>query len=144
MPIGPQEADWNAATIADLRAHGGQVTTGRLAGSNLLILTSVGATTGLFRSAPVGYTMDGARYVLVGSNYGGPTDPAWVRNVEQNPLVTVEAGGARFEARATVHEGQERRRLLDAHIAAIPTFGKYEATAGRPLPVVTLERLDPS
>ena len=142
MPIGPQEAAWNAATIADLRAHDGQVTTGPLAGSNLLIMTTVGATSGLPRTVPVGYTMDEARYVLVGSNSGGPTDPAWVRNVQRNALVTVEAGGAMFEARATVQEGQEWRRLLDAHIAAIPIFGRYEAMAGRALPVVTLERLE--
>jgi deazaflavin-dependent oxidoreductase (nitroreductase family) len=143
MPTGPQEAAWNAAMIADLRAHGGQVTTGPLAGSNLLILTSRGATSGLLRTAPVGYTMDDDRYVLVGSNSGGPADPAWVRNVQRNPLVTVEAGGDRFEARATVQEGLEWRRLLDAHIAAIPIFGRYEGMAGRALPVVTLERLDP-
>ena len=142
MPIGPEEAAWNATLIADLREHGGQVTTGRLAGSRLLVLTTLGARSGLPHASPLGYSRDGNRYVVVGSNNGRPTDPAWVRNIAVNPVVTVELGTARFQARATVQEDQERRRLLDAHIAAIPIFGKYEEMAGRALPVVTLEPVD--
>ena len=45
------------------------------------------------------------------------------------------------KARATVTEGAERRRLLDAHQAAIPIFLKYESMTERELPVVALERL---
>ena len=141
MPIGPEEAAWNASTIADLRDHAGQITSGRLAGSKLLLLTTIGAKTGTSRTTPLGYTRDDDRYVVVGSNSGGPTDPEWVRNVKVNPMVTVEVGGTTFEARATVEDGPERRRLLDGHIAAIPIFARYESMAGRTLPVVALERV---
>ena len=57
--------------------------------------------------------------------------------------MTVEVGEDTFQARATVTEGPERRRLLDAHIAANPIFARYEQMTDRELPVVTLERLDP-
>jgi hypothetical protein len=50
-------------------------------------------------------------------------------------------GDETFQARATIVEGDERRRLLDAHIAAIPMFGKYEQMTDRELPVVALERI---
>ena len=141
MPMEPEEAAWNATTIADFREHSGQITIGRLAGANVLLLTALGAKTGRPQTLPLGYSMDGDRYVVVGSNSGGPKDPAWVRNVQVNPVATVEVGNTRFEARATVHEGQEWRRLLDSHIAAIPFFATHEQTVDRALPVVTLEPL---
>ena len=142
MPIGPKEVAGNAATIADFREHAGQITAGPLAGSNLLLLTSQGASSGSPQTNPLGYSMDGNRYVVVGSNSGRAQNPAWVRNIELNPMVTIEIGGGRVEARASVQEGADRRRLLDSHIVAIPIFARYEAMAGRPLPVVTLEPLE--
>lgn len=140
MPIDAREAAWNATMIADFRAHGGAITSGPLAGSNLLLLTSTGAKTRKPQVAPLGYTMDGDRYVVVGSNSGRPQNPEWLRNIQANRLVTVEVGGEQIQAAATVTTGAERRRLLDAHIAAIPIFADYEAKAGRDLPVVTLAR----
>jgi deazaflavin-dependent oxidoreductase (nitroreductase family) len=142
MPVSDQEAAWNQSIIADLRAHGGQVTQGPLAGSNLLLMTSTGAKSGLPRTTPIGYTRDGDRYVLVGSNSGLDTQPAWVANVRANPDVEAEVGTETFRATATIAEGSERRRLLDAHIAAIPIFGRYEQMTARQLPVIVLSRVD--
>jgi deazaflavin-dependent oxidoreductase (nitroreductase family) len=142
MPIGSEEVAWNESTITDFRAHGGQITAGPLAGSNLLLLTTRGATSGQTRTIPLGYSRDRNRYVVVASNSGRPTDPAWVRNIGVEPTVSVEVGSTRFQARAVVQTGEERRRLLDSHIVAIPIFARYEEMAGRSLPVVTLEPLD--
>jgi deazaflavin-dependent oxidoreductase (nitroreductase family) len=141
MPIDDRETSWNASTIADFRAHDGAITIGPLAGSNILLMTSTGARTGQPHVAPLGYTRDGERYVVVGSNSGRPANPEWLRNIEAQPSVTVEVGTERFQAIATVAAGEGRRRLLDAHIAAIPIFGRYEQMAGRQLPVVTLTRV---
>lgn len=141
MPIQPGEVAWNEAIIADFRAHGGQISQGPLAGANLVLLTSIGAKSGAARTSPVGYTRDGERYVLVGSNSGGPTNSAWVANVRLHPEVSVEVGAEKFRARATVTEGAERRRLFDAHATAIPAFAKYELMTERELPVVVLDRL---
>jgi len=137
----PEEAAWNEALIADFHAHGGQITLGRLAGASMLVMTSVGARTGLPRTCPLGYHRDGASYVLVGSNSGLPEQPEWVANVAKNPIVTIEVGTEKFQARARVTEGSERRRLLDDRIAAVPIFGDYERKAKRELPVVVLERI---
>ena len=141
MPIDPTEAEWNSTLIADLRANDGTVTMGRLAGSSLVVLTTVGARTGEPRLSPLGFSRDGERYVVVGSNSGRDEDPAWVRNVAVNPIVTVEIGGRTHRARATVQDGAERRRLLDGHIRKIPILAQYESMTSRPLPVVTLEVL---
>ncbi len=138
MPIDTGERSWNANMAAELRANDGNVTSGPLAGSDLLLLTSIGAKSGANRVSPLGYSRDGDRYVVVGSNSGRDWSPAWVRNVEANPEVSVEVGGESFKARATIETGPERRRLLDAHIAKLPIFAKYETMTDRPLPVVAL------
>ena len=138
MPIDTTEAAWNAKLTADLRANAGKVTSGPLAGSELLLLTSIGAKSGEPRVSPLGFSQDGDRFTVVASNSGRDWNPAWVTNIKANPEVTVEVGGEAFSARARLETGPERRRLLDAHIARIPIFGRYETMTDRPLPVVTL------
>jgi deazaflavin-dependent oxidoreductase (nitroreductase family) len=138
----PEETAGNDALVADFRAHGGQITQGRLAGAAMLLMTSIGAKTGLPRMCPLGYDRDGESYVVVGSNSGRDEQPEWLANITKDPIVTVEVGTEKFQARSRATEGSERRRLLDARIAAIPIFGDYERKAKRELPVIVLKRID--
>jgi len=125
--------------IADMRDHGGAVTTGRLAGHPLLIMTSRGAKTGEPRRAILTWSRDGGDYVIAGTAGGSKTDPGWLPNVRANAVVTVEAEGrAPFEARASVVEGAERDRLWDQHVAALPHFAAYPEQTGRVIPMVRL------
>jgi deazaflavin-dependent oxidoreductase (nitroreductase family) len=142
MPIPDSEVTWNENHVADFRAHGGQVTEGPLKGSNLLLMTSIGAKSGEPRVTPLGYTRDGERWVVVGSNSGFDHDPAWVANIRSTPIVTIEVGTERFAARATITTGAERERLWASHTAAIPAFGRYEQMTARQIPVVTFERTE--
>ena len=79
--------------------------------------------------------------MIVGSNSGGPTHPAWLANLQADPEVTVEVGTETFRARAVVTSGAERRRLFDAHAAVMPGFAEYQKKTDRELAVVTLERI---
>jgi deazaflavin-dependent oxidoreductase (nitroreductase family) len=135
------ETSWNDQIIADFHEHAGQITQGRLAGANLLLMTSIGATSGEPRIAPLGYTRDGDRYVVVGSNSGLPRQPAWLANIRANPIVSVEVGVETFQGRATITTGDERQRLWAAHVKAIPHFATYEQMTERELQVVTIERV---
>ena len=128
--------------IADMRSHGGRITTGPMAGRPLMLLTTRGAKTGLERSAIVTYTRDGGRYVIAASKSGAPTNPAWFYNLQANPLVTAEAGGETFSARATVASGAERDRLWDQHSTERPEFREYPNLTTRVIPVILLDRLD--
>jgi deazaflavin-dependent oxidoreductase (nitroreductase family) len=140
MPIPTSEVVWNETHVADFRAHGGRITQGPLEGANVLLLTSTGVKSGEPRLTPLGYTRDGDRWVVVGSNSGYAHDPAWVANIRSEPQVVVEVGTETFPAIARVTTGEERQRLWDAHKAAIPVFARYETMTERELPVVTLER----
>ena len=133
--------NWNETIIADFRANGGQITVGRLAGASMLLMTTTGAKTGEPRTAPVGYHREGDSYIVVGSNAGRDEQPAWLANVRKNPLVTVEVGTEKFQARARITEGAERSRLLDDRIAAVPQFGDYQKMTARELPVLVLDRV---
>jgi deazaflavin-dependent oxidoreductase (nitroreductase family) len=132
---------FNETLIDDFRAHGGKVTSGPFVGRSLLLLTTTGARTGASRTAPVVYTRDGDRYVIVASKGGAPTNPAWYANLVANPIVTVEVGEETFQARATVVSGAERDRLYAQHALAYPNFLDYQQRTSRVIPVVRLERL---
>jgi deazaflavin-dependent oxidoreductase (nitroreductase family) len=134
-------AGFTNALVADLRANGGKATSGPFLGRNLLLLTTIGARSGESRLAPLAYSRDGDRIVIVASKGGAPTNPAWYLNLLANPVVTVELGGETFQARATVAEGGERDRLYAAHAAEHPAFKDYQHKTTRRIPVIWLDRV---
>jgi deazaflavin-dependent oxidoreductase (nitroreductase family) len=133
-------SDFNQALIEDMRAHGGQPTSGPFVGRQVLILTTTGAKTGAVRSTPLAYSREGDAFVIVASKGGADTNPAWYANLLAHPVATVEVGGQTFRARARVTEGQERRRLYDQHASIHPGFRDYEQKTTRVIPVVVLTR----
>ncbi len=135
-------AEMTRALIADLRAHGGEVTAGPFKGRPVLLLTTTGAKSGQKRLAPLVYSRDGDRYVVAASKGGSPAHPSWYANLVANPTVTLEVGGETFEARATITEGAERDRLWAAQVAEHPNFADYQQRTSRVIPVVVFERLE--
>jgi deazaflavin-dependent oxidoreductase (nitroreductase family) len=109
--------------------------------SPVLLLTTKGARTGEERVNPLNFSRDGDRYIVMASKGGSSTHPDWYHNLLAHPVVTVEADGERFSARATVSEGAERQRLLKIHTSAMPFFAGYERRVKRrQIPVIALER----
>jgi deazaflavin-dependent oxidoreductase (nitroreductase family) len=132
--------DFNQTLIDDLRAHRGQATSGPFVGRPVLILTTTGAKSGLRRSTPLAYSLDGGDHVIAASKGGSPTHPAWYHNLVAHPRVTVEVGGETFQATAKVADPVERRRLYDQHASYFPGFKEYELRTERVIPVITLVR----
>jgi deazaflavin-dependent oxidoreductase (nitroreductase family) len=138
----PDYAAFTRALIEEHRANGGKLVSGPFKDRAVLLLHTVGAKTGEPRIAPVVFSRDGDRYVVVGSNRGAPTNPGWYANILANPEVTVEAEGDTFKARAHVEaEGPERDRLWAAHKTLYPNFADYETMATRVIPAISLERI---
>lgn len=127
----------NAKLIKEIRENGGRVSAGM---GPVLLITTTGAKTGLERTTPVLYTKDDGRIVIVGSQGGAPTHPAWIHNMRANPNVTVEVDGEKFVATAHIAEGAERDRLFANRVAEMPDFAEYQSRTERVIPVVTLER----
>ena len=127
--------------IDQFRANGGRILRGVFAGRTLLLLTTTGARSGRSLTKPLGFTRDGARYVVIASKGGAPSNPAWYHNLEANPMVTIEVQGERFDARASVAHGTERERLFAQQAAQMPVFARYQDMTTREIPVVVLERI---
>jgi deazaflavin-dependent oxidoreductase (nitroreductase family) len=58
-----------------------------------------------------------------------------------NPQVTVEVETERVPAVARLAEGAERERLWAEEVALVPKFAEFQASSGRQVPVVVLERV---
>jgi deazaflavin-dependent oxidoreductase (nitroreductase family) len=124
--------------INDMREHGGVISSGPMAGTRLLVLTTAGARTGERRRALVFFSKDGADYIIAGTASGATRDPAWLHNLEANPTPSVEVDGSQFEALATIAEGAERERLWQQHLAVQPQLAEHAEQAGRTIPIVRL------
>lgn len=135
----PNMADYNRALIEEFRANGGKLS-GQLANSHILLLTTIGAKSGQERVTPLGYGMDGDRYIVVAANAGAPAHPDWYYNLLANPDVTVEVGADRFAARASVAQGVDREGLVARQAEIVPWLPAQQAKTSREIPVVVLER----
>jgi deazaflavin-dependent oxidoreductase (nitroreductase family) len=133
--------EMNREVIAQLRANGGKVVSGRFAGSDLLLLHTRGAKSGAARINPLMYLRDGERYVIFASRNGGPRHPDWYFNLLRNPEVEVEVGQERFAATALITDGEERERVWAHCVAQRPFLADMASKAlPRVLPVIALER----
>ena len=134
------QKEYNQTVIAEFRSNGGKVA--HFATTPLLLLTTVGARSGESRITPLAYTTDGDRFIVIASDKGNPAHPGWYHNVLAQPIVTVEIGCERFQARALVTEEPERSRLFVQMAAQMPAFAEYQSKTSRRIPVVALARLE--
>lgn len=131
--------DFNRGLIEDLRAHQGKATSGPFVGRDVLILTTKGAKSGEVRETPLVYTRDGDRYVIIASKGGAPTNPHWFHNLSAHPDVTIEVGGRKLSARASVIDDDDYERLYHHHASINPGFREYRTKTTRKIPVIVLD-----
>ncbi len=132
-------AEMNDPVIASFRAKGGQ--TGRK--HPVILLTTTGAVSGQPRVTPLNFVEDGGRISVIASKGGSATDPAWYRNLDRDPIVTIEHAGQTFRARARTAGEPERTRLFDLQVAQMPFFDGYrQRVTARQIPVVVFEPID--
>jgi len=132
--------DFNQRVITEFRSNQGKVS-GQFAKMPLLLLTTTGAKTGRALTKPLAYTRDAERIVLIASFAGAPKNPAWFNNLVAHPVVTIELGSERFQARATVTSGEERERLYNSQAQQMSIFADYQKKTTRQIPVVVLQRI---
>ena len=135
--------DFNSSLIKAIRDNPkGQVTDGPFKGRQVLVLTTKGAKSGEERSTPLVYSWEEGKHVIVASKGGAPTHPSWYHNLRTHPVVTVEAGGEKFKARAQVIGDEDYERLYKQHADLNPGFWDYRKKTDRKIPVIVLERIN--
>jgi deazaflavin-dependent oxidoreductase (nitroreductase family) len=82
---------------------------------------------------------DGEDLILVGSNWGGPRNPAWVYNLRAHPGAQVCKRRLWKEYTARELHGDERALYWQKAVRFYPPYPSYERRSGRLLPVFLLE-----
>ena len=125
----------NRKVIEDFRTRGGAPD-----GRPLLLLSTIGARTGIIRTTPMMFVPDGDRLLVIASNAGAPRHPGWYHNLVAHPDVTVEVTGESYPATAQVLRGEERDRVFNEIVSRYPFFADHQANVDRTIPVVALTR----
>lgn len=132
-------SDWNTQIIEEFRSNGGKVG-GPFEGAPLLLLTTIGARSGMTRTTPVMYLPDKDRLIIFATKAGASTNPDWYHNLVAHPKATVEVGTETFDVTAVEVTGEERDQLYARQAALFPGFADYEAKTTRRIPVIALRR----
>lgn len=118
-----------------------KLTRGRVVAMGLvpsLTLTTTGKKSGLEREQPLAYTPDGDDVVLIGSNWGGPTHPAWTYNLIANPRAKVCIKGKTFPVTARLLTGAEREEKWKLALEVWPAYATYAKRIDRQIRVFLL------
>ena len=131
-------SDFNARIIDEFRSNGGSA--GPF-GTDLVLLHSTGAKSGVERIHPVLGIRDGDGWLIAASKGGAPEHPGWYLNLLAHPDdVTVQIKGDLIPVRARTAEGDERTELWNLMLEPWPEYAGYQANTDREIPVVVLER----
>lgn len=114
---------------------------GRMVGSPVLLLNTVGRKSGRRRTTPLLYLRDGESMVIVASNGGAAEHPTWWLNLRAAGRAVVEVGPREEHVRAKEAKGEEKARLWGRLVEMYPPYESYQRRTDREIPVVVLERV---
>ena len=124
------------------RLHGAlyRLLRGRLPGTrHMLILTTTGRKSGKRRPVPLLYVNDGSDWIVVASNGGRDSPPAWWLNLQDKPEATMEIRGTLQRVSAEPVDATDRSRLWGELVAIFHRYEKYAQSADRTIPLVWLK-----
>ena len=111
---------------------------GPLAGRLVLLLTTTGRKSGKAHTIPLGCFDHKDGYVIVASNGGQPSNPAWYHNLKSNPRVTVQVLDKVMSVTAEELSGEARAQAWQQVIATAPSYANYQKQTTREIPLVLL------
>jgi len=108
--------------------------------AEILLLTTKGRESGKLRTTPLIFVRDGDHFVVVASNGGAATHPAWYLNLQADPKVELQVKDEVFKAVARTAGSSEGARLWPKAVKAWPQYDQYQSATPREIPVVILDR----
>lgn len=109
-------------------------------GTEILLLTTTGRSSGEERTTPLIHRADGGHWVVVASKGGAPDHPGWYKNLQASPEATIQVRTETIPVRARDAEGPERERLWSLMTEVWPAYDEYQGRTDRRIPVVVFER----
>jgi deazaflavin-dependent oxidoreductase (nitroreductase family) len=107
----------------------------------IVLLTTVGRTTGKQRTTPLCALPIDDVFVVIGSFGGLDRPPNWWLNLERSPTATLQVGRQRYPVAARTTSGEERAELWARVTERAPGYLGYARRTTREIPVVVLERI---
>ena len=110
--------------------------------SNMVVLTTTGAKSGVERSSTLASFPEGDRsWLIVASMGGAAAHPSWYVNLAKNPdQVFLQVGGERFKVRPASLHSAERATAWKRITSEASNFAEYQTKTDREIPVVRLTR----
>jgi deazaflavin-dependent oxidoreductase (nitroreductase family) len=113
----------------------------RFGQTRLVVLTTIGARSGEPRTVALGRFPEGdtGAFLIVASNAGAATHPAWFINLAKHPdQVWAEVGGKKFKVTPQVLTGAERDAAYQHVVQVAPGYAAYQQKTDREIPVIRL------
>ncbi|WP_020494682.1 nitroreductase family deazaflavin-dependent oxidoreductase [Sciscionella marina] len=113
----------------------------RLLGMPTLLLRTIGRRSGQARTSALVYAREDDAYLVVASDGGARTSPAWLHNLRAEPECEIQIGRRRRPATAEiVSRDDDRHAALLAKCDAVNRgrYSAYQHRTERPIPIVVL------
>lgn len=141
----PSPEKWVRDQVEAYEASGGsRANTLRDTGMPVVIVTSVGASSGKVRKAPLMRVEYGGRYALVASQGGAPKHPTWYFNLLSHPQIELQDGPVPQPMTVRLLDGDEKAEWWERAVAAFPNYAVYQARTDREIPVFLAEPAQPA
>ena len=137
----PSTSDWAREQAELYEATNGEKG-GELRGMPVIVLTTVGAKSGMLRKTALMRVEHDGVYVAVASLGGAPKNPVWYYNIVKQPHVELQDGAVKKDYRAREISGDERAIWWERAVAAYPPYADYQKKTDREIPLFALEQFD--
>ena len=133
----PSTSDW-AREQTELFEKSGGTGGNTLRGMPIIVMTSVGARSGMLRKTPLMRVEQDGEYAVVASLGGAPKHPVWYHNLKKNPHVELQDGPVKRDYLAREVTGEEKAVWWERAVAAYPDYADYQKKTTREIPVFVL------
>ena len=137
----PSTSDWAREQAEKYEATGG-AEGGDLRGMPVIVLTTVGAKSGMLRKTALMRVEHDGVYAVVASLGGAPKNPVWYYNIVKQPHVELQDGPVKKDYLAREINGDERAIWWERAVAAYPPYADYQQKTDREIPLFVLEEFD--
>lgn len=134
----PSSAQWVRDQVEQIESSGGTEGT-TMRGVPVIVVTSMGASSGKLRKNPVMRVEHNGRYAAVASKGGAPEHPSWYRNIVEHSHVEVQDGPHKADFTARELSGDERQEWWERAVEVWPDYADYQTKTDREIPVFLLE-----
>lgn len=137
----PSATKWVRDNVEEYEASDGEKG-GTLPGTPypVVVITSVGASSGKLRKNPVMRVERDGAYLAVASKGGADDDPAWADNFRKHPEVDLQDKAEKHTYRVRELSGDEREDWWAHAVTTWPTYASYKEKTERQIPLFLLER----